>query len=81
MRKKWRIRECNENRISEIESKYNLNHLVAQKLAEKDLKDEEIEIFLNPTRKDFYNPYDLPDMEKAIDRIIKAIDKLHICTF
>lgn len=35
--------------------------------------EEKIEKFLNPTRKDFYDPYLLKDMEKAVERIIKAI--------
>ena len=37
-------------------------------------KKEEIDLFLNPTRHDFHNPFLLPDMEKAVDRIIKAIE-------
>lgn len=75
MKRKWRIRQNNEERINEIERKYNLSKLVAQKLEEKNLSEREIEIFLNPTRKDFYNPFDLPDMEKAVDRIIKAVNE------
>lgn len=31
-------------------------------------------MFLNPTRKDFYDPFLLPDMEIAVDRIIKAVN-------
>lgn len=73
MNKKWRIKESDENRISEIEAKYKLTRLVAQKLEEKKLTDKEIEVFLNPTRKDFHNPFELPDMEKAVDRILSAI--------
>lgn len=33
-----------------------------------------IKIFLDPKRKDFHNPYLMPDMEKAVDRIVKAIE-------
>ena len=44
-------------------------------IANKGLKDKkEIEIFLNPTRKDFYDPFLMPDMEKAVERIVKAIN-------
>ena len=35
----------------------------------------DIRKFLNPTRNDFYDPFLLPDMEKAIDRIEEAITK------
>lgn len=74
MNKKWRIKDSNEIKIDEIVKKYKLSKLVAQKLIEKDLTDKEIEIFLNPTRKDFHDPFKLPDMEKAVDRIVKAIE-------
>lgn len=75
MNKKWRIRENNEERIIQIQQKYKLSKLVAQKLEEKDLSEKEIEVFLNPTRKDFYDPFELPDMEKAVNRIISGIEK------
>ena len=75
MNKKWRIKENDTQRIEEIKNKYNVNKLVAQKLAENMLSDEEIKVFLNPTRKDFHNPFLLPDMEKAVDRILKAMEK------
>ena len=38
------------------------------------LEDKGIDTFLNPTRHDFYDPYLMPDMEKAVERIIKAIN-------
>ena len=33
-----------------------------------------IDVFLNPTRNDFYDPFLMPDMEIAVNRIIKAIE-------
>ncbi len=47
--------------------------IVAQIIANKALSDEKIKIFLEPTRDNFYDPFLLPDMEKAVDRIIDAI--------
>ena len=32
-------------------------------------------MFLNPTRNDFHDPYLMPDMEVAVNRIVKAIEK------
>ena len=74
MNKKWKLKENDNDRIADISNKFNLTYIVAQKLAEKNLSDEEIKVFLNPTRKDFHNPFDMPDMEKAIDRILVAIN-------
>lgn len=74
MIKTWRLKENNEDKIASIANKYGVNNIVAQRLVEYNLKDEEIKVFLNPTRKDFHNPFLLPDMEQAIERIIKAIN-------
>lgn len=74
MKNKWKLKEKNKQRITEIQEKFGVRRLTASILAEKNIKDEEIKIFLEPTRKDFYDPFELPDMKKAIDRIIKAMD-------
>ena len=75
MNKKWYYIENDINRSKEISKKFDIGYLTAQILANKNLKDEEIEIFLEPTRNDFYNPFSMPDMEIAVDRIISAIEK------
>ena len=38
------------------------------------MTDEQIKVFLEPTRHDFHDPYLMPDMNEAIERIKKAID-------
>ena len=74
MNKKWRIKGYDEEKINQISNKYNVSFLVAQRLVENNLSDKEIKIFLNPTRKDFHDPFKLPDMDKAVDRILKAMN-------
>ena len=74
MNKKWDIREATNERALEISTKFNLGLLVSYILSEKDLSDTEIEKFLNPKRNDFYDPFEMPDMEKAVDRIEAAIN-------
>ena len=39
------------------------------------INEDEIKVFLNPTRNDFYDPFLLDGMKEAVDRIIEAIDK------
>ncbi len=73
MNKRWRVKEKNISKAEKIAKKYNLSNLVSKILANKNLNDDEIEKFLNPTRKDFYDPFLMPDMDKAIDRIERAI--------
>ena len=73
MIKKWQIYEANEEEIEQISEKYKINKLLATILSNRGINTEEkIELFLNPKRNDFHNPYEMPDMEKAVDRIIKA---------
>lgn len=74
MNKKWQYTENNKERAKEISEKFNINLLVAQIIANKKLSNEKIKIFLEPTRHNFYDPFLLPDMEKAVDRILKAIE-------
>lgn len=74
MNKKWGFYEVEKKDINEIVLKYGISPILARILANRGLKKEEIEVFLNPTRNDFYDPFLLPDMEKAVDRIIKAIE-------
>jgi len=74
MNKKWQYTENNTKRAEEIKEKFKLNMLTAQIIANKGLEDEQIKIFLEPKRNNFYDPFLLPDMEKAVDRILKAIE-------
>lgn len=75
MGKKWKICETDDKTIEELEVKYNLNKLIATILSNRGINEEkQIEKFLNPKRDDFYNPFLMPDMKKAVNRILKAIE-------
>ena len=75
MKKKWVYNEIDFEKVNEIKEKYNLTDLVAGILVKRNiLKDEEIKVFLEPTRNDFYDPFLLQDMNVAVARIIKAIE-------
>lgn len=76
MNKKWQIYETDETKIQELQEKYKINKLLATILANRKIsKQEEIELFLKPTRNDFHDPFQITDMEIAVKRIIEAIDK------
>jgi len=75
MNKKWELCDTNLAKVDEITKKYNINNLLGIALVNRGIVDEnDLNIFLNPTRKDFHDPFLLPDMDKAVDRIIKAIE-------
>ena len=75
MNKKWEYNEVDENKVLEIREKYNISELLATILVSRNIiEDKKIKVFLNPTRNDFYNPFLMPDMEIAVNRIIRAIN-------
>ena len=73
MNKKWEYCDINTKEVEEIQNKYNVSRLVATVISNKKLQGS-IDVFLNPTRNDFYDPFLMPDMEIAVNRIIKAIE-------
>ncbi len=75
MNKKWEFYEPNEEKAKEISNKFNISYLLAKILVNRGIvEDEQIRVFLNPVRNDFHDPFLMPDMEIAVDRIIKAIN-------
>ena len=75
MNKKWEFYNSDDTKIKEISEKFNISELLATVLVNRNIvKDEEIKLFLNPTRNDFHDPYLMPDMKVAVDRIVKAIE-------
>lgn len=81
MKKKWKqnnddeIKNTNElERCRQIDKKFSTGMIVATILNDMHFKDDkEIEKFLKPKRTDFYDPFFMPDMEKAVSRITKAL--------
>lgn len=74
MKKKWEFYDNDEEKIDNLSKKHNISKLLARVLTNRNISDDEINVFLNPTRNDFHDPYLLPDMKKAVDRITKAIE-------
>ena len=76
MNKKWQIYETNEEEVRRVKSKYQLNELLATILVNRNIiKEDDIRLFLNPTRDDFYDPFLITDMKIAIERIVEAIEE------
>lgn len=75
MNKKWEFFSHNPAKVAEISEKFNISELLATVLINRDIVEaKEVELFLNPTRNDFHDPYLMPDMRQAVDRIVKAIE-------
>ena len=75
MNKKWQIYQIDEAKVEEIAKNYNINKLLATILVNRYIIEQgQIKKFLEPKRNDFYDPYQMPDMEIAVERIMKAIE-------
>ena len=74
MRPRWEYCKIDDNIIKNLQQSLNIGKLLAIAIANRGLVKEDLQIYLNPTRHDFHNPFEMPDMDKAIKRIIKAIE-------
>lgn len=75
MSKKWQYYENkNTKEVQKLEENFKINNLLGTILANRGITVENAREFLNPNRHDFYNPFEMPDMEKAVNRILKAIE-------
>ncbi len=76
MNKKWEYYSSNEKNVEEIQEKFGITRLLATILVNRGIIEEDkIRKFLEPTREDFYDPFLMPDMEIAVNRIIEAMNR------
>lgn len=75
MIKKWEIYDSNEQKVKEICEKYNLNKIIGKIIVNRNVtSDEDVRIFITPTRDDFRDPFLFKGMDIAVDRILQAIN-------
>ena len=71
---KWKIKDCDERQVLMISQRHNISILLARLLNLRLIKDEEVFNFLNPNfNENVPNPFVLKDMDKSINRTVKAI--------
>ena len=76
MIKKWQIYETDNEKVQDLIDKYDLNLLLATILVNRNiLETENLDKFLKPTRKDFHDPFLMPDMESAVNKILESIER------
>ena len=74
MNKKWQIYQTNEEKVKKIADKYQINQLLTSIIVNRKIEEEKIDVFLHPTRQNFHDPFLMPDMKIAVERILKAIE-------
>ncbi len=74
--KDWILKNYNEETVNFFKDNFNLSEIVSKLIAIRNIKAEDVKLFLNPKIKNLLpNPFILKDMEKAVDRTILAIQK------
>ena len=75
MKKKWQYYEQDKEIVNKIAEEHGISTLLAKILVNRGIVDgKQIKVFLEPQRHDFHNPFDMLDMERAVNRIIEAIN-------
>ncbi len=73
--KKWTLKHKGEVEKDELSDKIKISSEISQILKNRGIKDErDSEIFMNPSLDYLRDPFLMKDMDKAVDRIKKAID-------
>ena len=76
MRKKWVAYNKSYEHTEQLKNQLNIDEIIARTLINRGIENiEEAERFLKADITDMYDPFLLTDMEKAVDRILVAIEE------
>ncbi len=83
MRKKWIIKEDDNEFVKNFSEELGVTELTAKILVHRGITEvEEAKIFLNPEDAPFYDPFKMLGMDDAVERIIVAIEgEEKICVY
>lgn len=71
--KRWRLRAADPGTVRELSSRHSLNPLIARVLVNRGLATAEAAArFLSPSLADLPDPFLLPDMDRAVARLVRA---------
>ena len=66
MNKKWEIFSADQDAVEKLEKEFNLSEMLATCLVNRGIvESQDIRMFLEPTRKDFHDPFLMPDMREG----------------
>ena len=72
MNKIWKTTKIEENLIKQYMNEFGIDEFTAKLLLSKNIQQDKVENYLNPDIQKLYDPFLLNDMEKMVERIIKA---------
>ncbi|NQZ67690.1 MAG: single-stranded-DNA-specific exonuclease RecJ [Lentisphaeria bacterium] len=71
--KRWKVKSPDVSTVSELQERHNLCKAVAEVLVVRGIESDAVTDFLKPQLKNLSDPFDMPDMLKAVKRIWQAI--------
>jgi single-stranded-DNA-specific exonuclease len=75
MHKTWRVRPCNLNLSRSLTKHLAISPLAAQILLNRGINNpEDGKRFINPSLRHLHAPFLMKDMDRAVDRVIRALD-------
>ncbi len=76
MRKIWNVKKCDSGQAAALAAETGVSTLLAGVLLNRGIDSKEkVEEFLHPERWEYYDPYLLPDMAAAVQRIRQAVEQ------
>ena len=74
LKRQWIFHKSDETAIKEISKSFSLSAPISQVLLNRGLKTpKDIEFFLNPKLSFLRDPFEIPDMEKAVDKTLTFV--------
>lgn len=74
MEKRWVIKDADEDKVNSLQQELKVHPVICKLLVQRGIYSyEAAKKFFRPAITDLHDPFIMKDMEKAIDRIDKAI--------
>ena len=75
MQKRWNILTADEEKVKTLQSQLKIHSAICKILVQRGVKDiETAKKFFRPSLNELHDPWLMKDMDKAVERIIKAIN-------
>lgn len=76
----WNLKQINEDRVNDIVKEFGIDKFLAKLLVARNIED--VKKFLKPTLDDIEEPSLIKDMDKFVDRVLKALEnKDKVCIY
>lgn len=76
MQKRWKILKADETKIAALQDALKINKTLCKLLIQRGVNTyEEAKFFFRPSLEDLHSPWLMKDMQKAVNRIVSAIEQ------